>query len=305
MLLRLQNYDINLIYKPGTQLVLADTLSRAYPLGSGRKESASEVFSEDIAMVQGQDKTEYIVASEYVQDLIKRAIETDDHYNALRWQIQRGWPEREKNVSKELQQYMPFCDELSVKNGLIFKGTSLFVPHAIRQEMIERAHMSHIGINGCIRRAREAVFWPKMSADITKHVSKCDVCQTIQSESQKEPMILRELPTRPWQYVATDLFDFRQQSYLITTDYFSNFFEIDKLQGKKAEDIIKCLKKHWARYGLPERVYSDGGPPYNSWEFKEFARKYEFKHITSSPTFSQSNGKAESAVKTAKRLMKK
>src|SRR2546425_227048 len=102
MLLRLQNYDFNLIYKPGTQLVLADTLSRAYPPGSRANQSASKLFSEDIAMLRGVDNKEYIVASEYVQDLIKKAIESDEHYKALRFQIRNRWPDRAKDVSKEL-----------------------------------------------------------------------------------------------------------------------------------------------------------------------------------------------------------
>jgi len=305
MLLRLQNYDFELIYRPGTQLVLADTLSRAYLPRADTRGSASELFSEDIAALQDEDKNDYIVASEYVQDLIKKAIETDDHYKALKHQIHTGWPERAKNVSKELQQYLPYCDELIVENGLIFKGTSLFVPQAIRQEMVERAHMSHAGINSSIRRARDAVYWPNMNSEITKHISKCEICQRIASESQKEPMILRELATRPWQFVATDLFEFRQQSYLITVDYFSNYFEIDRLEEKKAKDVIRCLKKHFSAYGIPERVFSDFGPPYNSSDFRDFAKIYEFKHVISSPTYSQSNGKAESGVKIAKMLMKK
>jgi len=40
-----------------------------------------------------------------------------------------------------------------------------------------------------------------------------------------------------------------------------------------------------------------------SHEFKKFAEMYEFDHQTSSPRYSQSNGKVENAVKTAKRLM--
>ena len=39
--------------------------------------------------------------------------------------------------------------------------------------------------------------------------------------------------------------------------------------------------------------------------FQEFAIRFEFKHITSSPGYPKSNGKSENAVRTAKRLVKK
>ena len=46
---------------------------------------------------------------------------------------------------------------------------------------------------------------------------------------------------------------------------------------------------------------SDDGPQYTAQTFKRFSESYEFQHITSSPGYSQSNGKAESSIKTAKR----
>uniref|UniRef100_A0A4W5JUG1 Integrase catalytic domain-containing protein n=1 Tax=Hucho hucho TaxID=62062 RepID=A0A4W5JUG1_9TELE len=44
---------------------------------------------------------------------------------------------------------------------------------------------------------------------------------------------------------------------------------------------------------------------YTSDEFQSFSKAWDFTHITSSPGYLQSNGKVESAVKTAKRLMAK
>jgi hypothetical protein len=55
----------------------------------------------------------------------------------------------------------------------------------------------------------------------------------------------------------------------------------------------------------PHELVSDNGPPYNSVEFATFAHDYEFELRKSSPTFPQSNGRAENAVKTAKQLLKK
>ena len=56
---------------------------------------------------------------------------------------------------------------------------------------------------------------------------------------------------------------------------------------------------------VPELVISDNGPQFRAEEYSNFAKKWEFKHITSSPYHSQANGKAESVVKIVKRLMKK
>jgi len=45
--------------------------------------------------------------------------------------------------------------------------------------------------------------------------------------------------------------------------------------------------------------------PFGAQEFAEFAKQWEFKHSKISPRYSQSNGRAENADKTAKRLMAK
>ena len=55
--------------------------------------------------------------------------------------------------------------------------------------MLERIHSSHIGVNGCIRRAREAVFWPGITADIKALISRCEVCNAFASDNQKEMLM--------------------------------------------------------------------------------------------------------------------
>ena len=65
------------------------------------------------------------------------------------------------------------------------------------------------------------------------------------------------------------------------------------------------MKAQIARHGIPDVIITDNGPPFNSREFKDFAEKFEFEHVTSSPRYPQSNGKAENAVKIVKTLMRK
>jgi len=73
------------------------------------------------------------------------------------------------------------------------------------------------------------------------------------------------------------------------------------------------MKKIFARYGIPQEVVSDNGSQYankrnlfdSTHQFKDFAREWGFRHTTSSQEYPQSNGAAERAVQTAKRIVKK
>ena len=57
-----------------------------------------------------------------------------------------------------------------MQNGLIFKGERLVVPTSLREEMTEKLHSSHIGIQGCLRRARETLYWPGMNKKVEDYI---------------------------------------------------------------------------------------------------------------------------------------
>lgn len=102
-----------------------------------------------------------------------------------------------------------------------------------------------------------------------------------------------------------DLFSFKGKEFLITVDYYSNFWEIDQLAITSASTVITKLKNHFARYGCPDTLVSDNGPQFTSQEFAHFAKAWQFEHRKISPGNSKVNGKVEAAVKTAKQLLRK
>ena len=303
MMLRLQNYQFDMVFQSTSEVIIADTLSRAFPL-KNRAQSPSESFSEDVAELQ-ESSICYLAASDSTIRIIREAAIHDEIYELLKNQILKGWPNSPTQLPDDLKEYFPYCDELTIEDDLIYKGERLFVPHGARREIIERSHASHLGRNGCLNRAKAAVFFPGMHAAITKFVSQCRVCATFQNEQSKEPLQSHEIVTRPWEKIACDLFHHNGQDYLITIDYFSNFMEIDRLSNKKSSEVIYNLKKQFSRNGLVSVLFSDNGPPFNSAEFEDFARKYEFEHRTSSPYFPQSNGKIERCIKSIKNILTK
>ena len=144
-----------------------------------------------------------------------------------------------------------------------------------------------------------------MNADLKEYISACSICRSHDTSQQRETLMPHDVPDRPWAKVGTDLFSISDTSYLIVVDYYSNFWEVDKLDNTDSVTVIKKMKTHFARYGIPDQVVSDNGHQYTSHHFANFSRTWDFEHITSSPGHSQSNGMAESAVKTAKRIIKR
>ena len=92
---------------------------------------------------------------------------------------------------------------------------------------------------------------------------------------------------------------------MVTVDYNSNFFEIDRVEPATSKVVIQKLKQHFARHGIPDTLISDQAAIFKSEQFKSFEFNWDFEHKFSSARHAQSNGKSENAVKTAKRIMKK
>ena len=57
-----------------------------------------------------------------------------------------------------------------------------------------------------------------MGKAIEEMISKCDTCQEYQASNFKEPMVMGQIPTRPWEIVVTDLFSWNTSDYLLIVD---------------------------------------------------------------------------------------
>ena len=216
-----------------------------------------------------------------------------------------GWPTTKKEVPPSITPYFDYRDELTVQGGIILRGERVVIPCSLRLDIKNKLHAGHFGINSCLRRARELVFWPGMSSDIRQTIERCSTCAMYCDRQAAEPLVMNEVPERPYATVACDLFTIQGRDYLVTVDCYSTFIEVDNLTSTTSKAVIAKLKQHFARHGIPDVVISDNGPQFSSEDFRTFATKWNFTHQTSSPGNSQSNGAAEAAVKTIKRMMRK
>jgi len=117
MFLRLQKYDIEIIYKPGSTMYLADTLSRAHLGNDDRNEQCrDQIFSvfEEINMV------DYLPISSSSLKEIQSSSEADETLQTL-MDVMSGWPDTKDTLPLEVGPYFHVRDELSVQKEWYFE----------------------------------------------------------------------------------------------------------------------------------------------------------------------------------------
>ena len=82
------------------------------------------------------------------------------------------------------------------------------------------------------------------------YVLHCEVCLTHRDLNANEPLMPHEVPQGPYQKLGSDIFSFEGKYYLLTSCYYSRFFEIDYLPDMRAKTVIQKLKVHMARNGI-------------------------------------------------------
>lgn len=296
MLLKLLQYDLQVVYKRGAELYIADMLSRAHPeLKPNQKDPFSNI-----------NAVSHLRVSTKTAKALKDATAVDETMRDLKDVIFRGWPEHKEDVSVQVAPYFSFRDELTFHDGLIMKGERIVIPKAERNQVKSYIHASHLGQGSALRRARDCVYWPGMTDEIKQMIETFEACNTYQASQQKETLQPTLPETEfPWQKVGVDLFSVKNKDYMVTVCYQSGYWEVDRLCDTSARAVINKLKCHFARFGIPNHVVSDNGPQFSSHEFAEFAEKWDFEHFTSSPGHANANGKAEAAVKQAKLMIMK
>ncbi|CAB3222022.1 unnamed protein product [Arctia plantaginis] len=298
MLLQLVGFDIVVNFIKGVNVNIADAMSRL---------PATDMAEKDIIVAkiieESDGLTETGISATTLHE-IREHLNEEEVAVRLKWFIENGWPDQEKMLPALMKDWWKVREQLTVCDGIILKNQQVYIPDKMRGDILEKNHKGHQGLEACLRYARSRVFWIHMARDIKDTVHKCEICEELDvKRNQKETLQLRKVPEGPWMEVATDILEYDKHKYLVVVDYFSSFFEFKRLHNVSSHSTISALKHIFARYGV-QVIYSDEGTNYSSKEFKLFAREWNFTLKTSSPHHHQSNGKAESAVKQVKRLLK-
>ena len=100
---------------------------------------------------------------------IQNATKNDQVLQKLKKLILDGFPDSKSSTPAELIPYFQVRSELSIAEGLIFKGDKIVIPYSLRKEMKERIHVGHMGIERCKAQTRQLMYWPNINLFIYQH----------------------------------------------------------------------------------------------------------------------------------------
>lgn len=300
--LRLQPYDIVLRYRRGKENP-ADYLSR-HPLedveATSREQQIAEEYINFVALhAIPKAMTQQEVLKETKEDptlsMVKELIKSGKWY-----MINKPAFVKSDVDFKSLQSYGKLSGELSLtQEGLVLKGSRIALPDSLQKRAVELAHEGHQGVNKTKSLLREKVWFPGIDMMVKERVGRCVPCQATFDPRQREPLQMSKLPERPWSHLSTDFYGPLPSGHylLVIRCDRSRFPEVEVLGSTSANVVIPAMDKLFSSRGIPDKLKSDNGTPFQSAEFAQFAEVLGFEHQKVTPYWPEANGGAENFMK--------
>ena len=217
--------------------------------------------------------------------------------------IEAGFPDNKNQLPEHLKYFWCMKDEVYMIDNVPFKGRKMLIPKSLRGQIVEGLHSGHQGVSSMSANARERLFWPRLDADLRQARKQCRRCNEIAPSLPAETLLTTPEPEMPFEQVAADMFKIGAHSYIVYADRYSGWTEAKKLTTQSFKSIKKCLLDWFKTFGVPNEISTDGGPPFQSADYRSFLKTWDIAARLSSAYYPQSNGRAEVAVKTMKRTL--
>ena len=181
-----------------------------------------------------------------------------------------------------------------------------------KYRLVEAAHIvGHEGIYKTYHRLKPNYYWKGMNRDINLYIKCCPKCQMYKRQKQNENV--ENIPTKPgypFFRVGLDLVGPLPRTkagykfIIVLVDYLTKWVEAESLKETGSNEVIKFLKKVFARHGTPEVLITDNGPQFHSDKTKAFLDLHDV-YVNFATTYHPStNGEVENRNKEIIKYLK-
>lgn len=198
----------------------------------------------------------------------------------------------------------------------IFKNTNIKInvyhdvlihPHTNDiPSILEENHSSltsgHSGFHRTYNRIKSKYSWKHMKSDIRRFVKNCPSCQKnkLVRKKTKNPLEITTTSERPFEKVFLDivgplpLTEFGNKYILTIQDDLTKFTQAYAISTHDTKTIANhFVHRFICNFGIPTSILTDQGSDFNSNLFKDIAKLFKLKKLTTTAYHPQSNGALE------------
>ncbi|KAK8640169.1 hypothetical protein V6N13_007928 [Hibiscus sabdariffa] len=328
-ILLLQEFDVEIIDKKGTENQVADHLSRLEnELITTSPMEIKETFPDEQILsasdLQNEpasiDKNLLAVIHEFITSTDNSADGTPwyaDFVNyivsgVIPYQLNHQGRKRFKHNSRSY-----FWDEPYLFKQCADQTIRRCIPEVEQQAILEQCHAApyggHFGGNRTAAKVLQSGFyWPTLYKHAQIFYQQCDRCQRTGNISKRNEMPLQNiLEVELFDVWGIDFMGPFPSSYgnlyiLLAVDYVSKWVEASATTHNDAKTVLKFLKKNiFTRFGTPRVIISDEGRHFDNRSIAAALKKLGVVHKLSTAYHPQTNGQAEVSNREIKTILEK
>ena len=197
--------------------------------------------------------------------------------------------------------------DLQSRDGFWVRGTKIFVPRDLRNEICHLAHdhpsAGHFGQAKTLDLVQRYYWWPGMRREIEQYVDTCLVCQQAKYSRQKTPGLLQPLgiPEQPWTELSMDFITQLPKTkgghdaVAVFVDRLTKMVRLAAtITEVSAEGAADLLVQHVVRHhGLPTSIVSDRDVRFTSKFYRHLTARWGIQLRMSTAYHPQTDGQTE------------
>ncbi|XP_062008347.1 uncharacterized protein LOC133725208 [Rosa rugosa] len=301
-MLLLQEFDLEIKDKKGSENVVADHLSRLVN-GSNAEEDLlplhesfpdEQLFHLEILEPWYADIVNYKVTKKFPDDFTKaqkdKLTKTAKYYvwdDPYLWKHCADQLIRRCIPNSEFLSILTFCHSYACGGHFGAKRTALKV-------------------------LESGFYWPTLFKDAFEFCKSCDRCQRTgnlgaRNQMPQTPILVVEL-FDVWgiDFMGPFLSSYGNLYILLAVDYVSKWVEAKATRTNDSKVVVDFVKSNiFTRFGTPRAIISDGGSHFCNRSFEALLRKYNITHKVSTPYHPQTSGQAEVSNREVKQILEK
>ena len=233
-----------------------------------------------------------------------------DQYNRIFQYLSTQTIPSDLKTQKFIKKFKNFCTPFIIKNNYLYRkdkrkeGNLLrvirnFEMEAVLYMMHNDPTSGHFSTEVMFNKIRSRYYWPQMYENIREYAKSCDVCQRRgkpQNDQELHPIPVHS----PFYQVGIDFVGplpktKNENRYIIVAmDYLTKWPEAKAVPRATAEETEKFIYEDIiCRHGCPSRILTDRGTHFNNQVIERLTKRFQIKHLLSTPYHPQTNGLVE------------